>query len=133
MENNDVKPTCSVVIPVYNSQQSLPSLVERLHTTLPNLCSDYEILLVNDNSRDESWRVITELCAASPRVIGINLMRNFGQHNALLCGIRQARYELILTMDDDLQHPPEEAPKLFAKLTDEAQDRVIEVIISQPV
>jgi len=101
MENNDAKPTCSVVIPVYNSQQSLPSLVQRLHTTLPALCSDYEILLVNDDSHDESWRVITELCASSPCVIGINLMRNFGQHNALLCGIRQARYELILTMDDD--------------------------------
>lgn len=118
MENNDAKPTCSVVIPVYNSERSLPLLVERLHTTLPALCSDYEILLVNDDSRDESWRVITELCASSPRVIGINLMRNFGQHNALLCGIRQARYELILTMDDDLQHPPEETPKLFAKLAE---------------
>ena len=78
MENNDAKPTCSVVIPVYNSQQSLPSLVQRLHTTLPALCTNYEILLVNDDSHDESWRVITELCAASPRIIGINLMRNFG-------------------------------------------------------
>lgn len=118
METDPTKPSCSVVIPVYNSERSLPLLVERLHAVLPGLCSKYEIILVNDDSRDKSWPVIQELCAASPDVLGIDLMRNFGQHNALLCGIRSARYELILTMDDDLQHPPEEAHKLFARLAE---------------
>ncbi|MEL7645596.1 MAG: glycosyltransferase family 2 protein [Anaerolineaceae bacterium] len=118
METDNLKPSCSVVIPVYNSERSLPLLVERLHAELPKLCSEYEIILVNDDSRDGSWTAIQALCAASPRVLGVDLMRNFGQHNALLCGIRQARYELILTMDDDLQHPPEEAYKLFARLAE---------------
>lgn len=118
METDNTKPTCSVLIPVYNSERSLPLLVERLHAELPKLCSEYEIILVNDDSRDGSWHAIQELCAADARVVGIDLMRNFGQHNALLCGIRQARYELILTMDDDLQHPPEEAHKLFARLAE---------------
>ena len=118
METDNLKPSCSVVIPVYNSERSLPLLVERLHAELPKLCSEYEIILVNDDSRDGSWNAIQALCAANPRVLGVDLMRNFGQHNALLCGIRQARYELILTMDDDLQHPPEEAHKLFARLAE---------------
>ena len=118
MEIDEMKPTCSVVIPVYNSERSLPLLVERLHAVLPTLCSQYEIILVNDDSRDGSWHAIQALCAADPRVLGIDLMRNFGQHNALLCGIRQARYELILTLDDDLQNPPEEAPKLFARIAE---------------
>ena len=118
METDNLKPSCSVVIPVYNSERSLLLLVERLHAELPKLCSEYEIILVNDDSRDGSWNAIQALCAANPRVLGVDLMRNFGQHNALLCGIRQARYELILTMDDDLQHPPEEAHKLFARLAE---------------
>ncbi len=120
MKSDETKPTCSVVIPVYNSERSLPLLVERLHAVLPALCSQYEIILVNDDSRDGSWSAIQALCAGDPRVLGIDLMRNFGQHNALLCGIRQARYELILTMDDDLQNPPEEAHKLFARLAEGA-------------
>lgn len=120
MKSDETKPTCSVVIPVYNSERSLPLLVERLHAVLPALCSQYEIILVNDDSRDGSWSAIQALCAADPRVLGIDLMRNFGQHNALLCGIRQAHYELILTMDDDLQNPPEEAHKLFARLAEGA-------------
>ena len=123
METDETKPTCSVVIPVYNSERSLPLLVERLHAVLPALCSQYEIILVNDDSRDGSWSAIQALCAADPRVLGIDLMRNFGQHNALLCGIRQARYELILTMDDDLQNPPEEIHRLLARL-DEGWDLV---------
>ena len=116
METDPTKPSCTVVIPVYNSERSLPLLVERLHAALPALCSEYEIILVNDDSRDGSWNAIQALCAASPRVLGIDLMRNFGQHNALLCGIRRARYELILTMDDDLQHPPSEIYKLVDEI-----------------
>jgi undecaprenyl-phosphate 4-deoxy-4-formamido-L-arabinose transferase len=106
----------SIVVPVYNSEASLPPLVERLENVLPSLARDFEILLVNDGSRDRSWDVVTLLAAEHAHVRGINLVRNFGQHNALLAGIRAARFGVIVTMDDDLQHPPEEIPKLLAAL-----------------
>lgn len=106
--------SCSVVIPVYNSQQSLPLLIERLSITLPELFHQFEVVLVNDGSRDESWNVIEGLATQHPWVRGINLMRNYGQHNALLCGIRATQHELIVTMDDDLQNPPEEIVKLVS-------------------
>jgi undecaprenyl-phosphate 4-deoxy-4-formamido-L-arabinose transferase len=106
----------SVVVPVYNSRPTLPTLVERLAATLrPH--GPFEVILVNDGSRDGSWEVIRELAAARPEVKGIDLSRNFGQHNALLCGVRYARFPVTLTLDDDLQHPPEEAPVLLAELT----------------
>jgi undecaprenyl-phosphate 4-deoxy-4-formamido-L-arabinose transferase len=106
----------SVVVPVYNSEASLTPLVERLTAVLPGLAAGYEIILVNDGSPDRSWEVVRELAALHPRVRGINLLRNFGQHNALLAGIRDARYAVTVTMDDDLQHPPEEIPKLLDRL-----------------
>jgi glycosyltransferase involved in cell wall biosynthesis len=106
----------SVVVPVYNSEPILPALLERLQPVLASLKCEFEVVLVNDASRDRSWQVIRELSARYPWVTGIDLMRNYGQHNALLCGIRAARYEIIVTMDDDLQHPPEEIPKLVAEL-----------------
>src|SRR5262249_15996707 len=70
----------------------------------------------NDGSRDRSWEVICQLAQEHTSVCGINLMRNYGQHNALLCGIRAAKHEVTVTIDDDLQHPPEEIPKLLNKL-----------------
>ena len=82
-----------------------------------------EIVLVNDGSADESWSVIRELSRENSSVRGINLMRNYGQHNALLAGIRAARGGTIVTMDDDMQHPPEEIPRLLATLA-EGQDVV---------
>ena len=109
---------CSVVIPVYHSQHTLDPLINRLAVVLPNLADDYEVVLVNDGSPDDSWTVIERLARAQPWVRGINLMRNYGQHNALLCGIRAARFEVIFTMDDDLQNMPEEMPKLIAKLNE---------------
>ena len=107
---------CSIVIPVYNSENSLKPLLEQLSQTLPTLFTEYEVILVNDASRDRSWNVMQELVQQYSWVSGINLMRNYGQHNALLCGIRKAQYDLIVTMDDDLQHPPEEIRKLVAKI-----------------
>jgi len=106
----------SIVIPVYNSQDSLVPLVERLQAVLPGVFSAYEILLVDDGSQDRSWETISHLQRQYPQVCGLRLMRNYGQHNALLCGIRAARYELVVTLDDDLQHPPEEIPRLLEKL-----------------
>lgn len=108
----------SVVIPVFNSQQILPELLGRLQPVLDAVADSYEVILVNDGSRDDSWSVICELAGQCPFVRGLNLMRNYGQHNALLCGIRAATHEVIVTMDDDLQHPPEEIPKLLDKLAE---------------
>lgn len=106
----------SVVIPVYNSAESLPGLVDRLQPVLKDLEIPCEVVLVNDGSRDCSWTVVQGLAARHSWVRGICLMRNYGQHCALLCGVRAARYDRIITMDDDLQHPPEEIPLLLAKL-----------------
>jgi len=106
----------SVVVPVYNSEASLPELIKRLGDVLPRLTENFEVILINDGSRDESWRVVCEQTDLYPWVRGIDLMRNFGQHNALLAGIRAAKHEVIVTMDDDLQNPPEEIPKLLKVL-----------------
>lgn len=106
----------SAVVPVYNSAPTLKTLVERLSAVLGPLTASPEIVLVNDGSRDDSWATIQALAGDHPGVRGIDLMRNYGQHNALLAGIRAARGEIIVTLDDDLQNPPEEIPKLLAPL-----------------
>jgi glycosyltransferase involved in cell wall biosynthesis len=106
----------SVIVPVYNGELTLPDLVCRLEPVLRVLGGEYELVLINDGSRDQSWAIIKKLAAENRWVRGVNLMRNYGQHNALLCGIREARYETVLTLDDDLQHAPEDIPKLIAKL-----------------
>ena len=104
----------SVVVPVYNSAGLLDALVERVEETLAG--EDFELLFVNDGSADGSWRRIEELARTHERVRGIDLMRNYGQHNALLAGIRAARGATVVTIDDDLQNPPEEIPRLLAEL-----------------
>jgi glycosyltransferase involved in cell wall biosynthesis len=106
----------SAIIPVYNSEATLSQVVERLLTVLSNLKADYEVILVDDCSRDSSWQLVQNLAKQHPQVRGIHMMRNFGQHNALLCGIRAASYEICVTLDDDGQNPPEEIPALVAKL-----------------
>jgi len=108
----------SVVVPVFNSASMLPELVVRLGAVLSATGADYELILVNDGSRDESWIVIKDLTARHPWVRGLCLMRNYGQHNALLAGIRSAQYDVTVTMDDDLQHPPEELPQLLQKFAE---------------
>jgi undecaprenyl-phosphate 4-deoxy-4-formamido-L-arabinose transferase len=111
-----MKPSLSVVIPVYNSEALICPLVARLEPVLRENASEFELILVNDASRDGSWKIVSELCRAHHWIRAIDMMRNYGQHNALLCGIRAARNEIIVTLDDDLQHPPEEIPKLLAAL-----------------
>lgn len=106
----------SVVIPVYRAAQSLPELHRRLAAVLGAMGEEYEILLVEDCGGDHSWEVIEDLARNDPHVRGIRMGRNYGQHNALLAGIRAARYAAIITLDDDLQNPPEEIPRLLAKL-----------------
>jgi undecaprenyl-phosphate 4-deoxy-4-formamido-L-arabinose transferase len=107
----------SVVIPVHNSAEILPALYDRLHTVLSGLGRPFEVVLVDDGSCDDSWSILQRLHAGAPaHVVAVQLMRNFGQHNALMCGFRQARGRYVITMDDDLQHPPEEIPKLLAAI-----------------
>jgi undecaprenyl-phosphate 4-deoxy-4-formamido-L-arabinose transferase len=108
----------SIVVPVYNGQHTISELVERLGKVLPGISDSYEAVLVCDGSPDESWQLIEQLSLSYPWVRGIDLMRNYGQHNALLCGVMAARYEIIFTLDDDLQHPPEEIPVMLAKLAE---------------
>lgn len=108
----------SIVIPVYNSQDILPVLVKELCEVLNQINGKHEIILVNDGSQDNSWDVIETLGNEYPIIRAFNLMRNYGQHNALLCGIRQARNEITVTLDDDFQHPPSEIPKLITKLNE---------------
>jgi undecaprenyl-phosphate 4-deoxy-4-formamido-L-arabinose transferase len=101
----------------------LTPLAERLWSVLSQETEQFEVILVNDASRDGSWQRIRELNQQYNWVKGIDLMRNYGQHNALLCGIRLAVHDVIVTIDDDLQNPPEEIPKLIRKL-DEGYDAV---------
>jgi glycosyltransferase involved in cell wall biosynthesis len=108
----------SVVVPVYNSEKSLRPLVERLALVLDPGRELGELILVNDGSRDQSWLAVQELAVQHSWIRGFNLMRNYGQHNALLCGIRLARYPVVATIDDDLQTPPEEIPRMLAKLAE---------------
>jgi undecaprenyl-phosphate 4-deoxy-4-formamido-L-arabinose transferase len=110
--------TCSVVIPVYRGADTIAELASQLVQTLEGCVPDYEILFVNDGSPDNSWEVITGLTRQYAQVRGINLLRNYGQHNALLGGIRQARMDVIVTLDDDLQNPPGEIPRLLEKLAE---------------
>jgi glycosyltransferase involved in cell wall biosynthesis len=106
----------SVVVPVYRSAAILPELHERLTSALAALADHHEIILVEDAGGDDSWAVIERLAEHDGSVRGIRMSRNYGQHNALLCGIRAARYDVVVTLDDDLQNPPEEIGKLIALL-----------------
>ena len=106
----------SVVIPAYKSSQTLPQLVEELRRCVRPLVDEFEIVIVDDGSADDTWDTIERLAATGDDVRGLQLLRNYGQHNALLAGIRAARQPLVLTMDDDLQHPPREVAKLFDAL-----------------
>jgi undecaprenyl-phosphate 4-deoxy-4-formamido-L-arabinose transferase len=111
-----LRSSISVVVPVFNSEGTLDELVSRLKTVLSQFTDEWEIILVNDGSQDESWRLVCKVARQYSWIRGIDLMRNYGQHNALLAGIREAQYSVIVTMDDDLQNPPEEIPLLLAKL-----------------
>ncbi len=115
----------SIVVPVYNSAATLPQLLERLGRAIDPLTKDYEIVLVDDGSRDDSWVALQSLRARyGDHMVAIQLMRNYGQHNALMCGLGVARGEYVVTMDDDLQNPPEEIPKLLAHIKNRGLDLV---------
>jgi undecaprenyl-phosphate 4-deoxy-4-formamido-L-arabinose transferase len=106
----------SAVVPLYKSSDILPLLVERTEKVLSTIARRYEIILVNDCSPDDTWGRLKDEVAAHSHLVALNMSRNYGQHNALLAGIRAAQYPLCVTMDDDLQNPPEEIHKLIAAL-----------------
>jgi len=108
----------SIVIPIYKGRTFIEPLVAELSKTLPSIAEEYEVILVNDGSPDNSWELIQQVADKYKNIKGINLMRNYGQHNATLCGIRAAKYDVTVTMDQDLQHLPEDIPLLLAKLNE---------------
>jgi glycosyltransferase involved in cell wall biosynthesis len=108
----------SVVVPVFRSESSLTVLFSRLISTFSEPPIGFELIFVEDCGGDRSWEIIQSLVKSDQRVRGYRLSRNYGQHNALLCGIREARGDVIVTLDDDLQNPPEEIPRMLAKLAE---------------
>ena len=113
--DSDPRIDLSVVVPVYRGAPFLHELHRRLVATLEPLVGRFEIVLVEDGSPDESWSIIEDLARQDARVRGVALSRNFGQHHAITAGLRHARGQWIVVMDGDLQDPPEELPKLWAK------------------
>ena len=115
----------SVVIPVYRSADTLREVARRLLAVLDVAQRSYEIIFVDDSSPDDSWKVLIELQREhADRIVLVQLMRNFGQHNALMCGFRQSRGRFVVTMDDDLQNPPEEIPRLLTAIERSGNDLV---------
>ena len=109
----------SFIVPVFRSADSLTELFERIASVAGAHLWEFEVIFVEDCGGDNSWDVIQRLAANYTNIRGFQMSRNYGQHNALLCGIREARGDVIITLDDDLQHPPEEVPKLVSKLSDQ--------------
>ena len=118
----------SVVVPVYNSEHTLGELYTRLEKVFrETLKEDFELILVDDGSKDRSYEIMTELREKDHRVRIIQMARNFGQHPALLCGFAHVKGDFVVTMDDDLQHQPEELPKMI-NVMNERDD--VDVIIA---
>ena len=119
----------SIVVPVYNSEHTLEELYNRIKTVFENtLHEDFELILVDDSSRDKSFSVMEKLHHMDSRVKIIQLAKNFGQHPALLCGFSHVSGDFVITLDDDLQHPPEEIPKMVHAMN-ERDD--VDVIIAK--
>jgi undecaprenyl-phosphate 4-deoxy-4-formamido-L-arabinose transferase len=110
------RPVYSVVVPVYNAEETLEELVSRLAQTFEKLNETYELIFIDDNSHDRSWEILRSLRERHPGIRCYQLMRNYGQQNATMCGFRQAKGRYIITLDDDLQNPPEEIPALITEL-----------------
>ncbi|MBD0379694.1 glycosyltransferase family 2 protein [Paenibacillus sedimenti] len=107
----------SVVIPVYRSQKTLEKLYDKLVVVLSEVCDNFEIIFVEDNGGDNSWKIINEIASKDSRVSGIKFSKNFGQHAATLCGISKSSGKWVITIDDDLEQDPEDI-KLLIKESD---------------
>lgn len=108
----------SIVSPVYKGEAMIKSLIQRVQASVESITPNYELILVNDHSPDKSWQLIVEYCGKDQRIKGIDLSRNFGQHNAITAGLYHASGDWIIVMDCDLQDRPEEIPNLYAKAMD---------------
>lgn len=106
----------SIVVPFHNEEENLPELYRRLTRVMEALGDDYELVFVDDGSTDKTHQLLRDICALDPRVVGLRLRRNFGQTPALAAGFDSAMGEIIIPMDGDLQHEPEDIPRLIAKL-----------------
>ena len=119
----------SIVVPVYNSEHTLEELYTRIKNTFDNTINEpFELILVDDGSKDRSFEKMQELRERDKRVKIVQMAKNFGQHPALLCGFSFVKGDFVITMDDDLQHPPEEIPKLI-NVMNERDD--VDVIIAK--
>lgn len=103
----------SIIIPVYNGENTLIELYERIVTVFDQLKSGFEVIFVDDGSKDKSWEILNQIHIDDTRIRIIKLRKNYGQHAAVLCGLKHASGDFIITMDDDLQNPPEEIPNLI--------------------
>lgn len=115
-EFNNMFPNISIVIPVYRSELTLPILHRRLLSALKKIKTSYEIIYIDDGSSDNSWKVLCDLYTREKNIRIIQLTQNFGQHNALMCGLSFSKGKYVVTLDDDLQNPPEEIIKLVSKI-----------------
>jgi undecaprenyl-phosphate 4-deoxy-4-formamido-L-arabinose transferase len=106
----------SVVIPVYNGELHILNTLEKLTEVLKNLNQSFEVILVNDGSSDGSWPVIDRFCKENENIVGVDLMKNFGQDNAILTGLKFSNAKYIVIMDDDLQHDPSDIPRLINEI-----------------
>lgn len=120
-----MQPEFSIVIPCYRSANTIESVVRDVVSVLRATGRSFEIILVDDGSPDDTWSAISQCQEAYPEIVtSVQLMRNFGQHNALMCGFRHARGARIITMDDDGQNPPSEIPKLIAAMDETGADLI---------
>lgn len=111
----DSRPKCSIVIPVFNSAAFVGETIDRTSKVCHEAGIDYEIVLVNDGSTDGSWGVISEAAAADDRIVAVDLLKNYGQHTAVYAGLKLSRGDYVVTIDDDLQNPPEEIVPILEK------------------
>lgn len=114
----------SILIPVYNSADCLAQTVEKVISSVNTLKVFYEIILIDDGSTDQSWNIIKQLKLKYSFIIGVKLQKNFGQHNALLCGVNLADANYIITIDDDLEQNPNDIEKLYKLIKEENYDLV---------
>lgn len=114
----------SVIVPLYNEEESLPDLHAWIKRVMDENKFTYEIIFVNDGSTDKSWKVIEELASKNPEVHGIKFRRNYGKSPALFCGFEQAQGDVVITMDADLQDSPDEIPELYRMIKEDGYDLV---------
>jgi len=120
----------SVVIPVYNSQDSLEELFNRINETLQKLTNEFEVIFVDDYSSDGSWGILNQIKQTNQsKVKIISFAKNYGQHNATMCGFRHAKGNIVITLDDDLQHNPEDIPQLVSAL----KEKQVDIIFGAPI